>query len=108
MTAFFGTIDLAGSWNTAWTAISGPLGSFSSLLAVVGTLMVVFGVVGYIWERRRGGGGNHSKLIYTIVIGAVLSAPGVVVPVLLTAIDFIVNALISLLSSTSGGGTPGG
>ena len=108
MTAFFGSIDLAGSWTTAWTAISGPLGSFSSLMAVVGTLLVVGGLVGYIWERRRGGGGSHSKLIYTIVIGAILSAPGIVVPVLLTVVDFVVNALISLLSSTSGSGTPGG
>jgi RsiW-degrading membrane proteinase PrsW (M82 family) len=103
MTAFFGAIDLAGSWNTAWTAISGSLGAFSSLLAVIGTLLVVFAIVGYIWERRRGGGGNHSKLIYTLVIGAVLSAPGVVIPALLTAIDFIVNALLSLLNGTTGG-----
>jgi RsiW-degrading membrane proteinase PrsW (M82 family) len=110
MTTFLGNIDLAGSWQTAWTAISGPLGNFSNLMAVVGTLLVVFGLVGYIWERRRGGGGNHQKLIYTIIIGAVLSAPGVVVPALLTALDFVINAIISLVSSTSGtgGATPGG
>jgi len=96
------SINLASSWTTAWTAISGPLGAFANLLGVIGALLVVFGVAGYIWERRRGGGGSHQKLIYTIVIGAILAAPGVVVPSLLTAVDFIINALIGLLHGTTG------
>ena len=96
-------INLANSWSTAWTAISGPLGAFASLMGVIGALMVVVGVAGYIWERRRGGGGSHSKLIYTIVIGAILAAPGVVVPALLTAVDFLINAILGLLHGTTGG-----
>lgn len=95
-------IDLASSWTKAWTAISGPLGAFASLLGVIGALLVVFGVAGYIWERRRGGGASHQKLLYTIVIGAILAAPGVVVPSLLTAVDFLINALIGLLHGTTG------
>jgi hypothetical protein len=110
MTTFFGAVDLAGSWTTAWTAILGPLGNFSKLMAVGGTLMVVVGLFMYLWERRRsGGGGNHQKLIYTIIVGAILSAPGVMIPVLLTFVDYLVNAIISLLQSASGtGGTPTG
>ncbi|MHB1210245.1 MAG: hypothetical protein ACYC1I_11160 [Acidimicrobiales bacterium] len=102
MSAFFGSINLAGSWGTAWTAISGRVGAFSSLSVAIGASVVVVGLVGYIRERRRGGG-NHSKLIYTIVIGAVIGVPGVVIPVLLTGVDFIANALLGLLHTASSG-----
>lgn len=96
MIEFFGSINLVTSWNTAWSDVSGPLSSFTNLMAVVGSVMVVFGIVGYLWERKRGGGGNHQKLIWTIVIGAILSGPSIMIPLLLTLIDYVVNAVISI------------
>ena len=104
MIAFFGSINLAGSWATAWTAISCSSSRLPFALAVIGALLAVFAVVEYIRESRRGGR-NHQTLIFTIVIGALIGAPGVVVPVILTGVDLIANALIiHLLHSTSSGG----
>jgi len=101
MTAFFGSINLAGGWATAWTAIAGSSSRLPFVLAVIGTLLAVFAVVEYIRESRRGGG-NHQKLIFTLVAAALIGAPDVDVPVLLTGVDFIVNALIGLLHSAPG------
>lgn len=100
MHVFLGDINLVTSWNTAWNDVSGPLSSFTNLMAVIGSVMVVFGVVGYLWKRKRGGGGNHQKLIWTIVIGAILSGPSVMIPLLLTLIDYIVNAVISIFPTS--------
>lgn len=101
--AILGALNLVRSWNTAWTAISGPLGRVSTWLAVVGALLVVVAIVEYARGRHSTSGGKHAKLLYTIVVGAVLAAPGFVVPALLTSVDFVVNTLLGLLGHKSGG-----
>ena len=98
-----GALNLAGSWNTAWTAISGPLGRVSIWLAVGGALLAVVAIVEYARERHGTSGGKHAKLLYTIVVGADLAVPGIVVPALLTSVDFVVNTLLGLLGHKLGG-----
>jgi hypothetical protein len=103
MNSFIASIDFVSSWTTAWNSISAPLGSFTKFIGAIGALMVVAGVVGYVWERRRSGaGGNHQKLIWTIIIGAILSAPGVMIPVVLVIVDYIVNGIIAVLPIAGG------
>lgn len=87
----------------AWSAISRPLGAFSAPLGVIGVMLVGVGVVGYVRDHRRGGG-DHQKLVSAIFLGAVISAPGVVVPVMLNGVDYIVNNIVHLLHSAAGGG----
>lgn len=92
------SIDFAGSWSKFWTAISGSLGGLTTILSIVGMLLVVGGILGYIWERRKGGGGGgHSKLGWTILVGAILAGPNVVIPALLTLFDFAANVIVSAL-----------
>jgi len=64
-------------------------------------LLVVAAILTYLWERRRGNGGQgggHQKILWAIAIGMVLAAPDVVIPAILTIVDFIANALASGLS----------
>lgn len=92
-------VNFAGSWRTFWSSISGSLGKLPTLLAVIGMLLVVAAVLTYLWERRRGGGGGgHSKILWTILVGAVFAAPSVVIPAILTIVDFIANAIASGLN----------
>lgn len=90
------TIDFAASWTKLWTTISGALGGLSTLLAVVGMLLVVGGILGYVWERRKGQG-SHQKLLWTILLGACLAGPTVTIPAILTLFDFVANVLVSAL-----------
>lgn len=101
MNTFFGAINLARSWTTAWTAISGRSGSLSTVLVVVGAVVVLFAVAEYNRESRRGGG-NRSKLIHTLAVAVVFFAPGVVAPAILTAVDFIISTGLDLLRSAPG------
>jgi hypothetical protein len=96
-------INLAGGWTIIWGAISSALGGVGGALTVIGTLVVVLGFVSWLWQKRRGTGGGqgHSGLLWTIAIGAMLVTPGVVLPILLTAVDIVLNACITLWNRVS-------
>jgi len=85
-------VNFAGSWTSLWAKISGTLGTLTTLIATIGMLLVVGSIIGYIWERRRGGS-NHSKLIYTLLIGGILAAPTFLIPAILHLVDFLVNTI---------------
>lgn len=94
-------VDFSSGWDQVWSAISGSMGEgLTDLLTVVGVLLVVFAIVVWFWQRRRGGGNNgggSSGLIYTIIVGAILAAPGAIIPAFLTIIDLVANAALNLL-----------
>ena len=83
---------------------SGALGGVGGALTVFGTLVVVVGFASWLWQKRRGTGGGqgHSGLLWTMLIGALLVTPGVVLPILLTAVDIVLNACITLWNRVSG------
>jgi len=90
-------VNFAGSWSTFWSSISGSLGKLPTILGIIGMLLVVFAILTYLWERRRGQG-DHKKILWAIVVGCCLAAPDVVIPAILTIVDFIANAIASGLS----------
>lgn len=93
------SINFASSWTTFWSSISGSLGKLPTLLGIIGMLLVVAAILTYLWERRRGGGGGgHQKILWTILVGAILAAPSVVIPAILTIVDFIANVIASGLN----------
>ena len=54
----------------------------------------------FFWQRARQKGADGGKLWWAVAIGAVLSAPGVIFPILLTFVDVIANAVISVYQAT--------
>lgn len=97
-------LNLSGSFTTFWTKFKASTNSdkLVTLLGVVGVVLLVIGVAGYLWKRRRGqggGGGGTQGLLWTAVVGGLLAAPGFVIPVVLKAVDLIGNAFVSLFSS---------
>src|SRR6476661_5346271 len=99
-----GRVNLAAGWAVVWSTISTVLGGVGGALTVFGTLLVVVGFVSWLWQKRRGSGGGQgqSGLGWTILIGALLVTPGVVLPILLTAVDIVLNAGITLWRRVSG------
>ncbi len=89
--------DFAGSWAVFWGAVSGSMGNLPVLLGVIGMLMVVGAIFGWIFQRRKGGGGT-GKFILTLVIGAIIAGPQVIIPAILKVIDLASAALVSLIN----------
>lgn len=92
------TVNFASDWTSINSALTSALGSqLITFLGVVGTLLIFASIVKYIWDRRKGSQGNHQHLMYTLLIGAILAVPGVIMPALLTIIDAIVNLFLKIL-----------
>ena len=92
------TVNFAGDWNSVNTALNSALGStLITFLGVVGTLLIVFSVIKYIWDRRRTGQGNHTHVMWTLAIGAILAVPSVVMPSILTVLDAVVSVFLKVL-----------
>lgn len=53
-------VNLAGGWTIIWGAISGALGGVGGALTVFGTLVVVVGFASWLWQKRRGTGGDRA------------------------------------------------
>lgn len=90
------SIALADSWGKIWGAISGSFGGLATMLAIIG-LFIILGSVGkWLWDKRKGGGGGMGKMAIPLLIGVILAGPGVIIPIFLRLLDFVVNGLIAL------------
>lgn len=97
-------INLTAGWNTLWSAISGVIGGQVMLiLTIIGVVLVVASVGKWIFDRRRGGSATSGlgPVLWTLICGALLAAPQVIIPLLLSLLDLIANALVQLFQATS-------
>ena len=94
-------VDLSGAWNTFWNAITSSAGpQLTNVLSVLGVALLVFTLAAYFWQRARNKGSDTGKLWWAVAVGAILAAPGVVFPILLSIVDIVANAGISLYNAT--------
>lgn len=90
------TIDLKTSWTSLWNKISTTTGfsSVTNWIGIIGAGLVVFAIVKYILDRRKGQRGNHLSLIFTGIIGAIAAAPNAIIGDILAVVDNIVNLVL--------------
>lgn len=102
-----GQVDFSGSWQKFWGGLASATGfqSLSTLLGIIGLLVVVFAVVMYFFQKARGGMGgmgggggraNGSGIMWAVVAGMMLSAPNFVIPFVLGIIDILANVIIGV------------
>lgn len=91
LTPMAADLDLSGKWGTSWSAIKSALGDLTTVMTVVGFLFIVFTVGKYLWDRRRGGGGNSGVVIFGFLFGCLLISPEVLIPVVLSLFDLVIN-----------------
>lgn len=95
-------IDLDGGWDVLWGSIisASGMGRVAALAGALGVALVVVSLIGWIWQRRRrGGGGRNAGLVVALVIGAIMAGPNVLLPRLLWIVDAVVNAFVNLLDA---------
>tara|TARA_R110002124_G_scaffold43777_1_gene134427 strand:- start:262 stop:570 length:309 start_codon:yes stop_codon:yes gene_type:complete len=98
-----GTVNLTGGWNTLWSAISSVIGGpVMTLLTIIGVILVVGSIITYFFQKRRGGGAMQGlgPVMWTLVCGALLAAPQVIIPLALTLLDFAINTLVAIVSAS--------
>lgn len=92
-------VSLKSGWGTFWSSVSGAWAGLAATLTVIGVILVLVAVFTWIWQKRRGGGGASQGVLWTLVLGAIFAAPAVVIPFILTIVDFVINTIINLGNS---------
>lgn len=98
-----GTVDLTSGWNTLWGAIQGVIGGpVMTLLTIIGVILVIASISSYFFQKRRGGGAMQGlgPVMWTLVCGALLAAPQVIIPLVLTLLDFAINTLVAIVNAS--------
>ncbi|XBH22985.1 hypothetical protein V5R04_07180 [Jonesiaceae bacterium BS-20] len=91
-------INLTAGWTSFWTKIN--TGDFKTLMMYatwVGVALFFGAIVTYFWQKKRGNA-NAAAIGWTGGLGALLAAPNVLVPVMLTLFSLVVNTVVALLS----------
>lgn len=93
------TSNLSGAWDRFWGIVTGSSGvdTLFTILAIAGMLLIVGAVVKFLWEKRRGGGGNSQAMVWSIIAGGVLAGPSLLIPLVLRIVDFVINLVAALL-----------
>ncbi|MEH0110609.1 hypothetical protein V6N00_12935 [Tersicoccus sp. MR15.9] len=95
-----GAVNLRAGWGSFWNAITSGAPQITTLLTIVGVGLLAFALVKWAWDRRRQGmGGNHQNLLGALIPGALLCAPAIIIPILLSALDWVANIGVSLLNA---------
>ena len=90
------TIDLSGGWDLLWTRVSVDMpAGMSNLMLLAGTGLVVFAILKWVWARQHGRGVRSAGLAWTLLVGAILAAPGVIVPIIMAGVDVVLNTALS-------------
>jgi hypothetical protein len=92
----YSAVGVRKGWDTFWGAISGPAGPILDVLAVIGVLFIIAAVASYIWKKARNRGGSLGGVFLMLVIGLFLITPSVIIPILASAADVVLNVFVSL------------
>lgn len=90
------TSNLAGGWNNVFSKINSAFPGLLTLMTSLGVLIVVGAIGKYFWDKRRGGA-NASALGWSLAVGGLLAAPGLIVPICLKIADSVINAVAGIL-----------
>lgn len=95
------TINLRGGWADLIGTLN-PSPQLLTLLTCIGVGIVVLALLKALWDKRRGGGGGFTAIIWPLAIGAALAGPTIVIPILLWGADTVVNAALALINKATG------
>ena len=95
------SVNLAGGWEDLWSAVSDTLGNgITNALTAIGVILVVASIIKWAAERRRAQGGvmgqQGTGMMWSLLLGAILAAPAIIFPILLTIFDALINAVVNL------------
>jgi len=99
---------LASDWSSFWSTVSSAsgMGGVIQLLAIVGVLLAVGSLLGWLWEVRKSGGfrgatakRSHHKLVFGFILGMILAGPNIIIPVFLTFFGQIISGVIAIIHS---------
>lgn len=94
-------LDLSGAWRDLSGPFLDPLGSLVPAMNLLGILFVALGLAAGLSKRSYGD--SPPGTLGAISLGLLFSGPGLVIPLLLSATDILINFINDVFSATEGG-----
>jgi len=102
-------VNLKGGFEDVWNGLQGE-GAFKNIMTLVtavGAVLVVGSILKWLWDRRRSGGGGGGRgsegILWALALGATMSAPKLLLPIMLGILDTIANGVAGVFKSTGNG-----
>lgn len=91
-------VDFAGGFNDLLRPVLEANPRLFEIATLVGVVLVVIGI--FLWAKsaRRGklGGASLKPVGGSLILGTILVAPTLIIPILLGAVDILVNIVLTL------------
>lgn len=94
-------LDLSGAWHDLVGPLLDPLGPFVPLMNLLGMLVVGYGIVVGLFRWDYYSGPSRGNL-WLVSAGLFLAGPGLVIPLLLSITDILINLSANLFSPMGG------
>lgn len=92
-------MDLVSGWNSLWAAISGGNPKLNTVLAAIGAGIIVFALIKWFIDKRRGGGVSQGLPWAYLGLGGIFAAPTLIIPIALGIIALILNVVVGLIGA---------
>lgn len=93
---------LVEGWNKLWSLLGPHSGAIGTVLAVIGVAVLVFSIIGWVWQRRKGSVSVGGFPWMAVIVGAILAGPTVTLPILLGIGDILINLVSSIINWFTG------
>ncbi|MGO1851810.1 MAG: hypothetical protein ACTH0V_00190 [Microbacteriaceae bacterium] len=88
-------VDLNSGWSNFLSVVD-PSGGIRTVLGIAGVAIAVFFLIKWIWEKRTGRSGGGGFPIWMMIFAAILAAPSVLIPILLTIVGWIIGIIANI------------
>lgn len=92
-------VDLGSGWATIWGVVTAAVPNLTGILAVFATLVAAFAIGKFLYERRKGSGGNTKELTWMLILAMIIAAPGTIFPILLNIASWVANLIAGFVAS---------
>ncbi len=93
-----GKVNFLSQWRALWAQLTAALGpDVIRYLGWAGVGLIVWSLVRFIINKHQGGRGG-TAIVWTLLLGALLAAPGIIAPLLVRLAQWAVNAGLGLAS----------
>ncbi|MBC9927385.1 hypothetical protein [Leucobacter sp. cx-169] len=88
---------LLEGYNQLISLVNSSVGGIFIIAAAIGAAIIIFALIGWLWKKRKGGGGGMSGFPWmAVIVGAVLAAPQVIFPFILGAFQILISVIMKL------------
>lgn len=93
-----GVTDFRGGWDRVWSTLTDAAPGLELAMNIIGVILIIFAILSYLWQHRKGSNWSSGTAIIVgaAILGTALLAPGVLFPLALGVVDWLIAFVVNL------------